>query len=162
MSSTGGESISLGTPEVELAIDAGHIIIPLKQVQDGKIIRSIVLAGDGKGLGAGIGISIPFVNFGVSPTFMPGVGTPLWQSPFSPQAMEPNDFKGVCWVLSASHTDVGVQGSASCLLFCAEASIYLLLPTSVNAVGAGVGTAFQSAIVNFDVDAVGYMVRPIS
>ncbi|MGI4945951.1 MAG: hypothetical protein ACRYHQ_36235, partial [Janthinobacterium lividum] len=115
--------------------------------------------GRGMGVGVGAGISIPFVNFGVSPASAPGVGTPLWQTPFSPAVLEPDDFKGVCWVLSPSHTDVGAQGSVSCLIFCDEISLYSLLPASVNAIGACIGSGFQSAIVNWSFDAMAYTLR---
>lgn len=159
LSSTSGVSVSIGTPEIKFALDGGHIVIPLNQVRDGKVVRSIALEGDGKGAGVGAGITVPFVNFGVSPAAAPGVGTPLWQSPFSPSDMEPHDFNGVVWVLSASHTDVGAQVATSTLLFCDEVSLYSLLPTSVNAIGACVGTGFQSAIVNISYDALAYTVK---
>ncbi len=157
--STSGVSASLGTPEVKFALDAGHIVIPLNQMRDGKIVRQIVLEGEGHGCGVGAGIMVPFVNFGVSPSAAPGIGTPLWQSPFSPPEMEPRDFKGVCWALSASHTDVGAQASSSCLVFCDEVSLYSLLPASVNAVGACVGVGFQSAIVSISYDAIAYTLK---
>ncbi len=158
-SSTSGTSVSIGTPEVKFALDGGHIVIPLTQVRNGQVVRRIVLEGDGKGAGAGAGITIPFVNFGVSPAAAPGVGSPLWQTPFSPPDMEPHDFNGVVWVLSASHTNSGVQASTSGLLFCDEVSLWSLLPTSVNAAGACVGTGLQSAIVNISYDAMAYTVK---
>ncbi len=48
LSSTSGVSVSLGTPEIKFALDGGHIVIPLNQVRDGKVVRSIVLEGEAR------------------------------------------------------------------------------------------------------------------
>lgn len=107
----------------------------------------------------GIGLTVPFVNLSVSTTSMPGVGTRLWQSPFSPRHMTPHDFKGVCWAMSGSHADIGVSASAVVLLFCDEVSLYSSSPTSVNAVGAALGVGAQSAIVSLGSDLLAYTLK---
>ena len=96
------------------------------------------------------------MNFSVSTVDMPGVGTRLWQSPFSPRHMKLHDFKGVCFAMSGSHADVGAQASAVVLMFCDEVSLYSSSPTSVNAVGAAVGVGVQSALVSIGADIMAY------
>ena len=123
------------------------------------MVESIALEGKGVGGGIGIGITIPFVNLSASTTGMPGVGTQLWQSPFSPRHMTAHDFKGVCWAMSLTHANTGVAASGVVLLFCDEVSLYSSSPMSVNAVGVAVGVGAQSALVSLGGDILAYTLR---
>ena len=118
---------TLGTPEVRFSLDSSSIRILLKQMENGRVAESIALEGKGVGAGLGVGITVPFLNASVSTTDTPGVGTWLWQTPFSPRHMTAHNFKGVCWAMSGSHADVGAQAGAVVLMFCDEAS-----PTSAR------------------------------
>ena len=115
---------------------------------------------------ASVGLQIPFVNFTDAPKNLPdskvetpGAGSRIRYSMFSPDPMQPHDFQGVCWVLSVSHADVGVQGTAAIIVFSAEASPYSILPTSLNAAGTCVGVGLASALVDAGADAVVFTLK---
>ena len=117
-------------------------------------------------MGASVGLQVPFVNVTDSPKELPGtkistpgLGSRILYSMFSPDPMEPRDFKGVCWVLSVSHTDVGVQGSGGMIIFAGEIAPYSVLPTSLNASAFCAGIGVASALVNIGADAVVYTLR---
>ncbi len=166
LGSPSGSGINFGTPEIKIAVDSNSIRIPLTEIKEGKVTRSIILKGDGIGVGASVGLQVPFVNVTDSPKELPGtkvstpgVGSRIRYSMFSPDPMEPRDFKGVCWVLSVSHTDVGVQGSGAMIIFAGEISPYSVLPTSLNASAFSAGIGVASALVNIGADAVVYTLR---
>ena len=166
LGSPSGSGVNFGTPEIKLAVDSNSIRIPLTQIQNGAVTRSIVLKGDGIGLGIGVGLQVPFVNMSDSPKNLPdtkvnvpGVGSCVRYSMFSPDPMEPHDFKGVCWVLSVSHTDVGAQASGAMIVFAGEISPYSVLPTSLNACAFSAGIGMASALISVGADAVVYTLR---
>ena len=166
LGSPSGSGINFGTPEIKIAVDSNSIRIPLSEIKDGKVTRSITLKGDGIGLGVSVGLQVPFVNVTDAPknilgtkTEIPGIGSRIRYSVFSPDPMEPRDFKGVCWMLSVSHTDLGAQASGAVLVFASEISPYSVLPTSLNASAFCAGLGMASALVNIGADAVVYTLR---
>ena len=163
LGSPSGSGVNFGTPEIKIAVDSNSIRIPITEIKNGKATRSITLKGDGIGLGVSVGLQVPFVNVSDSPkeipgtkVGLPGIGSRIRYSMFSPDPMEPRDFKGVCWVLSVSHTDVGAQASGAAIVFAGEISPYSVLPTSLNASAFCVGLGVASALVNIGADAVVY------
>ena len=166
MGSPSGSGVNFGTPEVKVAVDSNSIRIPLTLVKNGRPVQSIVLKGTGIGLGVGAGLQIPFVNFVDSPKNIPGtkigdpgIGSRVRYSMFSPDPMEARDFKGVCWVFSVDHTDMGIQASGAAIVFASELSPYSISPTSLNAIGFCAGLGAGTALVNVGADAVVYTLR---
>ena len=166
LGSPSGSGVNFGTPEFKIAVNSNSIRVPLTEVKDGTAQRSVVLKGDGIGLGVSVGLQVPFVNMTDSPkelpgtrTSTPGIGSRIRYSAFSPDPMEPSDFKGVCWVLSVSHTDLGAQASGALVVFASEISPYSILPTSLNASAFCIGLGMASALVNVGADAVVYTLR---
>ena len=72
LGSPSGSGVNFGTPEIKVAVDSNSIRIPLTQIRNGVVTRSITLKGDGIGLGVGVGLQIPFVNVSDSPKELPG------------------------------------------------------------------------------------------
>ena len=161
MGSPSGEGGQIGTPEVRVGVDSQTIRVPLTEIKDGRVNRSIILKGSGVGLGVGAGITIPFFNYSWSPknvpgtkTNLPGVGSRVRYSAFSPDPMEPRDFKGLCWMLSVNGQSFGMQTTDAAIVFAAEASPLSVSPTSVNAVGFCSGLGFTTSLGGVGADAV--------
>lgn len=161
MGSPSGEGGQLATPEIKVGVDSQTIRIPMTEIKDGKHTRSFILKGSGVGFGVGIGLSVPFFNYSWSPknvpgmkVEMPGVGSRVRYSMFSPDPMEPHHFKGLCWVFSASGATLGAQTTDACVVFAAEASPLSISPTSLNALGFCTGLGFTTSVGGVGADAV--------
>ena len=50
-----GSGVNFGTPEVKIAVDSSSFRIPLTAIKEGKVTHSIILEGDGIGVGASVG-----------------------------------------------------------------------------------------------------------
>lgn len=166
MGSPSGEGGQIGTPEVKVGVDSQTIRIPMTEVKNGKTTRSFVLKGSGVGLGVGIGLSIPFFNYSWSPKNIPGtkvstpgVGSRVRYSMFSPDPMEPRDFKGLCWVFSVNGAALGAQTTDVCIVFAAEASPLSISPTSLNAAAVASGIGLTTSLGGVGADAVVYGLR---
>ena len=161
MGSPSGEGGQFGTPEVRVGVDSQTIRIPMTEVRDGTITRSFILKGSGVGLGVGIGLSLPFFNYSSAPknvpgtkVSLPGIGSRVRYSMFSPDPMEPYNFKGLCWIASVSGMMLGAQTSNLCVVFAAEASPLSLSPTSLNAAAMAAGAGFTTSLGGVSADAV--------
>lgn len=161
LGSPSGEGGQLGTPEVKLAVDSQTIRIPLTEMKNGRITRSIVLKGSGVGLGVGVGLTVPFFNYSWSPKNIPGskfgvpgVGSRIRYSIYSPDPMEPHDFKGLCWMFSVNGQALGSQTTDAAIVFAAEPSMLSVSPTSVNAAGVCSGLGLTTSLGGIGADAV--------
>ncbi len=161
LGSPSGSGVQIGTPEVRVGVDSQSIRVAISEVKDGRLTRMVTLKGSGVGIGAGIGLTVPFVNFSWSPKEVPGTkfnvpgaGSRIRYSAFSPDPMEPADFQGLCWVLSVDGQSLGTEGAETAIVFAAEPSLLSVSPTSLNALGVCAGMGLTTSLGGIGADVV--------
>ncbi len=153
--STGGGGISVGTPELKVAIDLNYLRLPMNHIAGGKVTKTYHLQGAGAGVGAGVGLSVPFVNASGSLDAFPGAGSKIWLAPNSKIHPDIADFCQFVYVASAQRTNAAMQGSAALVIFTKYQN---LDPISITAAAVCVSTSIASSIVSLGADCVCYKV----